>query len=134
MFGDLELLNVADKRNHTNWDGNRDVSKKLCSNFKWQISKFNLIVWSDALPDKTWKGTIKRPPEGPLTEDSSTKNHYENGRFLTTEATIKIKHFRKGSFQRKHMFIATTTDGKTTASDNCKATLESEEQASENST
>ena len=43
------------------------------------------------------------------------------GRF-TTEATIQIKHFRKGgSFKWKHMFWATITDGKPAASD--KATL-----------
>ena len=40
---------------------------------------------------------FKRPPEGPSTEDPSTQeSHLDHGvGFLTTEATIKSKHFRR---------------------------------------
>ena len=69
--------------------------------------------------------------EGPLTEDPSTKeDHYENGRVFATGATIKIKHFRKGTHSngKNYMFFATVADSKKAASDNCKTTLGTREE------
>ena len=51
--------------------------------------------------------TFKQQPEGPLTEDPSTQeSDHDSGRFFITEATIKIKHFRRRAHlnEETHVF------------------------------
>ena len=58
-----------------------------------------------------------------VTEDPSTQeSHYDNDRVFTTEATIKIKRFTRGTHSSGKIlvFLATIAEGKTAASDKCK--------------
>ena len=134
IFGDLELLNIADKRNHTNWDGNRDASKICAQTSNGKLTHSTKFSGLTVCRTKLGKG--------PLSDRLGVRSL----RTRPQKVTIKMVGFwllkqpsRSSTLGRGHSngntcLYQRQQTAKQRLQTTAKTTLESEEQASENST